>query len=258
MSSPFPGMNPYLEQNDTWQEFHHNFISRSQEMLTPQVGPGYLVKIETRLYLHELSAAEGRFLGQADFSVSDLPYAGAVGAPTATAEAPVRLTLPNVDTERYTWLEILDTRTRRVVTVVELLSPTNKKPGPDRDEYLGKRAFLLFGSVHFVEIDLRRGGTRPQPPVLPPCDYYVLLSRKQDRPQVGMWPLSLRERLPVVPIPLNAPDPEVRLDLQAVLHRVYDAADYGKYIYSETPEPPLSPEDAAWAQQFIPQRQAQS
>lgn len=70
---------------------------------------------------------------------------------------------------------------------------------------------------------------------------------------MGMWPLQLPDRLPVIPIPLSAPDPDVLLDLQAVLDRAYDAADYGKYIYSETPEPPLSAEQLAWARQFIPQ-----
>jgi hypothetical protein len=80
----------------------------------------------------------------------------------------------------------------------------------------------------------------------------VLVSRAENRPQLGLWPISLRERLPPVPIPLAAPDPDVSLDLQGVLHRVYDGADYGKYIYGETPQPPLSTEDAAWARQFVP------
>src|SRR5438477_4193876 len=149
-------------------------------------------------------------------------------------------------------LEIRDRRNRRLVTVIELLSPTNKPPGPDRDEYLAKRAQILAGRTHLVEIDLRRGGERPRPPELPPCDYYVLVSRSLDRPELGPWPIGLRARLPVVPIPLAPPDPEVPLDLQALLHRVYDGADYGKYIYGEAPQPPLSAEDAAWAQQYVP------
>src|SRR5262249_12666047 len=149
-------------------------------------------------------------------------------------------------------LEIRDRRDRRLVTVIELLSPTNKAPGPDRDDYLHKRRDLMRSCVHFVEIDLRRGGERPRPPVLPPCDYYVLLRREEEHPRLGVWPLGLRYRLPVIPIPLTAPDPDVLLDLQAILDRVYDAADYGKYIYGETPQPVLSEEDLAWARQFLP------
>jgi hypothetical protein len=111
---------------------------------------------------------------------------------------------------------------------------------------------VLAGMTHLVEIDLRRGGKRPTPPDLPPCDYYVLVSRYQDRPKLDFWPIAMRQQLPVVPVPLLAPDPDVSLDLQAVLHRTYDAADYGKYIYSETPEPPLSAEDEGWVRQFVP------
>src|SRR5262249_16881582 len=138
------------------------------------------------------------------------------------------------------------------ITVLELLSPSNKAPGSDREDYLAKRRQVLAGPTHLVEIDLRRGGTRPNLPELPLCDYYVLVSRSEQRPNLDFWPIHLRKRLPVVPIPLMAPDPDVLLDLQVVLDRTYDAANYGKYIYGETPEPPLSPEDLAWARQFVP------
>ena len=113
---------------------------------------------------------------------------------------------------------------------------------------------LLKAPTHLVEIDLCRGGKRPEPPDLPACAYYVLVSRYEDRPQVGVWPIGLRDRLPIVPIPLTAPDPDVPLDLQAVFDHTYDAADYGRYIFDEIPDPPLTPEDAAWAQQFLPPR----
>jgi hypothetical protein len=108
--------------------------------------------------------------------------------------------------------------------------------------------------THLVEIDLRRGGARPNLPELPPCDYYALVSLYEDRPHVAFWPIGLRDPLPVIPIPLAAPDLPVRLDLRAVLDRAYDAADYGKYIYQETPEPPLTPEEEAWARSFVPRQ----
>jgi hypothetical protein len=164
----------------------------------------------------------------------------------------VQLQLPAVEIERQSFVEIRDRRNRRVVTVVELLNPSNKTPGSDRDDYLAKRRQVLAGMTHLVEIDLRRGGTRPTPPELPSCDYYVLVSRYEQRPTIGFWPIGLQDRLPVVPIPLLAPDPDAVLDLQTVLDHTYDEADYGKYIYAETPEPPLSPEDENWARQFVP------
>src|SRR5438445_5644779 len=112
MPSPFPGMNPYLEQNDTWEDFHNNFITRTQEMLTGMVGPNYLVKIEVRLYLHELSAEERLYFGRADVGVT-APLAGEPPAAASTlAMAPVRLTLPAVDVERHSSLEIRDRRSR--------------------------------------------------------------------------------------------------------------------------------------------------
>lgn len=252
MPSPFPGMNPYLEQSDTWEDFHTNFITRTQEMLSGQVGPNYYVKVEVRLYLHELSAEQRRYFGRADVGVAGPPIREP-SAKTISVAAPMELVMANVEVERHSALEIRDRRNRRVVTVIEVLSPTNKTPGPDRDDYLRKRNVLLIERIHLVEIDLRRGGERPGPPMLPPCDYYALVSRFEDRPKLGMWPLSIHDRLPVIPIPLSAPDPDVLLDLQAVLDRAYDAADYGKYIYGETPEPPLSEEQLAWARQFIPQ-----
>lgn len=253
MPSPFPGMNPYLEQNDAWEDFHDRFIVACAERLDPLVGINYLVKIEARLYVHELSAEERRYFGRADVGLTGPPAASASapGAPALTA--PVHLTLPAVDVQRHSWLEIFDRRHRRVVTVIELLSPANKTPGPDRDDYLTKRAQFLFSQAHLVEIDLRRGGERPRPPGLPRCDYYVLISRVEDRPRLDMWPIGLRERLPVVPIPLAAPDADVVLDLQELLNRVYDAAGYAKYIHGDRPQPALSAEDLAWAQQFVPQ-----
>jgi hypothetical protein len=251
MPSPFPGMNPYLEQADTWEDFHTNFITHAQKALAAVVGPNYLVKIEVRLYLHELSAEERRFLGRSDLGL--VPSGGQTeGTGRGVQPAPVRLQMPAVDVQRHSSLEIRDRRNRRLVTAIELLSPTNKTPGPDRDDYLRKRMQLFAQRVHFVEIDLRRGGQRPRPPELPACDYYALVARVDEWPHVGMWPIRLRDRLPAIPIPLSPPDADARLDLQDVLNAAYDDVDYGKYIYGESPEPPLSPEDAAWARQFVP------
>lgn len=253
MPSPFPGMNPYLEQSDTWEDFHQRFITHVGDALSGNVGPNYLVKIETRLYIHELDDEERRFLGRAGVGVTEYPGAAGLAHTAATAlAAPLELILPSAEIRRESFLEIRDRRDRRVVTVLELLSPANKTRGADHNAYVGKRRSLLASHTHLVEIDLRRGGVRPDPPELPSCDYYVLVSRYEDRPRVGLWPLSLRDRLPEIPIPLMEPDPDVKLDLQALLHRVYDAADYGKYIYGEAPHPPLTPTDAAWAQQFVP------
>src|SRR5262249_3967974 len=141
---------------------------------------------------------------------------------------------------------------RELVTIIELLGPTNKRLGEDRATYLAKRRRWLSSPVHFVEIDLLRRGPKLPLDDLPDCDYYALVGRAEERPRLGVWPSRLRDPLPNIPIPLRAPDPDVHLDLQELLHRVYDAAAYGDYIYTGSPQPPLHPEDAAWARQLVP------
>jgi hypothetical protein len=217
-------MNPYLEQDDAWHDFHERFLPVAAELVAAQVDPRYVVKIDEHVSVHELSAEQRGFLGRADVAVT-------VG---------------------QSYLEVRDRHTRKVVTVIELLSPANKLPGPDREQYLAKRLRFLHSAVHFVEIDLLRGGDRLPPADGTACAYCVLVSRMQERPEAGLWPIGLRDRLPVIPIPLSSPDPDARLDLQEVIHRVYDAAHYGTYIYAAEPNPPLSAEDAAWARGLVP------
>lgn len=232
MPSPFPGMNPYLEQNDTWEDFHHEFLSRARAQLEAQVGPAYYVKVEVRLYIHELSAQERRYFGRADVAVTS--------------------PMPAVEFARESWLEVRDRRDRRVMTAIELLSPGNKDRADHREAYLAKRNEILAGNIHLVEIDLLRGGERPSIPLLPKCDYYALVSRCEHRPSMSFWPISLRQRLPVIAVPLSGDDPNAQLDLQQALDEAYDAARYGKYIYAEEPQPPLPSADAEWARQFVP------
>jgi hypothetical protein len=252
MPSPFPGMNPFLERGDVWHDFHQSLIPTLREMLEDQLPASYSVKLEEQLFIHELSAEERRYLGRADLAVDRRPTVPAAETSTAVLEAPAYgLLLPAVDEERHSYLEIRHTADEQLITVLELPSPSNKRPGSDRDQYLAKRRQIYNSDVHLIELDLLRSGPRLPVDGLPPCDYCVLVSRSQERPKVGLWPIGLRERLPVIPIPLRAPDPDARLDLQLALDRVYDAARYGKRIYRRSPEPPLSPEDAAWASALL-------
>jgi hypothetical protein len=214
-------MNPFLEQSDTWRDFHNRFITHLGDRLSGLVSDRYLVKVEVRLYLHQL-------------------------------DEPVQLEFPAAVVERHAALEIRDRRDRRVVTVLEVLSPTNKRPGADRDDYLAKRRQVVASQTNLVEIDLLRGGTRPDFPSLPACDYYVLVARYADRPKLGFWPIGLRDPLPTVPVPLADDDPSVDLDLKGVLDQTYDGARFDRYIYNEGPQPPLSTADAAWAREFLP------
>ena len=250
MPSPFPGMNPYLEEATVWHSLHEQFPAFCQEMLTAQVRPKYFVKLDVNIYIHELPT-EQRFLGRPDVAVGPTSASASRGSATTLAAPLYGRFGPIVDVIKEAFVEIHERETRRVVSVIELLSPTNKSPGADRELYLSKRLRYSQSNIHFIEIDLLRAGPRMPVENLPPCDYCVQVSRAEERPQVGLWPIMLREALPTIPVPLLAPDPDARLDLQALLHRLYDAGGYEDYIYNVAPQPPLSPADESWARGIL-------
>ncbi len=250
MPSPFPGMNPYLESPGIWHGFHQRFVPAIANQLTAQLRPHYIVLLEEQIYLHEIEDETYSPAGRADVA---LGKAGAGGdrPAAATIEAPVTGLLTDVfDEERLSYIEIRDRENRDLVTVIELLSPANKRPGPDREQYLVKRRRLLKSLTHLVEIDLLRAWPRMPVERLPICDYLLFASRAETRPQVGLWPCQLREPLPLLRVPLRSMT-NCDLDIQSLLHQVYDAAGYEDYLYSTPIEPSLSPADAAWADAII-------
>jgi hypothetical protein len=247
-------MNPYLEQEDVWSDFHLRFIATAAEVIGPQVRPAYIVKVDRYVYVHELPEGDQMLLGRPDIYLAEArpDQIKSEGDVSTALAAPARARLvPLTITERQAFIEIRDGTDRRLITAIELLSPANNEPGSDRDQYLAKRNRYLDTGVHLVEIDLLRGG--PRLPLHPPPkgDYCIMVSRAEERPNVGVWPIQLREPLPTIPIPLRSPDATAKLDLQAVLHRVYDAAGYGDYVYRSQPQPTLSAEDQWWVDKIL-------
>jgi hypothetical protein len=220
------------------------------DAIADQVDPRYLVKIEEHLYVQETAESPHRAGPRADVGVKPSRGPAVAGPSLAVVEAPARIHLPRFEVESVAFLEIRDRASRELVTVLELLSPTNK--GRHRDEHLRKRDQVLISTAHLVEIDLLRGGEPMPAPDRPECDYSVVVSRAEQRPEADFWPVRLREPLPIVPVPLRAPDRDALLNLQELLHRVYDAGRYGHYVYENRPQPPLRAEDEAWARQFAP------
>lgn len=251
MPSPFPGMDPYLERDDVWHDFHERFIPYAAAMLAPQVRPNYVVKLDEHVYIHELPANERRLVGKSDVSVvrNRQDHPGQAGANQLMAPAYARV-LPAIEEERLTFVEVRDRATMEVVTVIELLSPSNKSS--DRAQYLAKRSEYLKCGIRLVEIDLLRGGQRLPLEEMPECDYYVLVARPEEIPRVGIWPIGSRDALPTVAIPLREPDAAVSLNLQELFNRVYDDACYSDYVYRSEPQPALRSEDAKWARAFVP------
>jgi hypothetical protein len=253
MPSPFPGMDPYLETPDVWRDFHHRYIPVLSASLMRNLPAKYIVKVEETVYIRELSAQERRLVGRPDAAVVSLAADRQPAPAAAVAErAPVTAELiPAVDIERVPYLEVLDRQSRTVVTAIKLLSPSNKSNPDDRTAYIAKRQQFRAGSAHFVEIDLLRGGPRMPLIGLPTCDYYALISRAEDRPRVGVWPVMLRDRLPTISIPLAHGDPDIALDLQGALDQVYDDAGYARYVYDGRLDPPLNAEDQSWAAAIV-------
>lgn len=255
MPSPFPGMNPYFEQSAIWHDFHIEFITVLRRELARTVGPTYIVQLEEHIYIHDISLEQRRMLVRADLSVAEPRLTTARPASAGLMDAPAEVLLPDQDVERIPFLEVRDRLGRELVTVVELLSPSTKRPGEDRELYLAKRRALLRSPTHLVEIDLLRGGPRmPLRNGSEAYDYAVLVSRAERRPSAAFWRIHLRDPLPKIPVPLREPEEDACINLQEVLHHSYDGPGYEHFIYDRPPDPPPSAEDAAWAEQFVPKR----
>jgi hypothetical protein len=152
------------------------------------------------------------------------------------------------------FLEIIELEGDEVVTVMELLSPTNKRAGTERDAYLTKRAEYVHSSVNVVEIDLLRGGTRPpvEQPTRPNTDYCITVCRAVALPRVDLWPFSIREEIPSVCIPLRGHQDEPQLNLRRCLDRVYDEHRFRQRAhYDREPIPPIRESDRDWVQSII-------
>jgi hypothetical protein len=246
-TSPFPGMNPYLELPSMWPDVHGSLTLTIREQLQPLISPRYAAVLTPYIAYEAIDIATSRMMVP-DVGVFEEP--GRPSPQEGVAIAPAPLTgLIEVPT-RYYRIEIVTVGDERLVTVIEILSPANKRPGANAaDAYERKRQDVLQSAAHLLEIDLLRGGRRPSLVTpLPAAPYFLMLSRVQRRPEVEIWPLSLRAAIPIVPVPLAGADPDVPLDLTAALQRIYANARYDLRIdYTQPPPPPeLAPDDAAW------------
>ncbi|GET44109.1 DUF4058 family protein [Microseira wollei] len=151
------------------------------------------------------------------------------------------------------YLEIKEAATGFVITVIEILSPKNKRPGEGREAYIKKRKQVLASLTHLVEIDLLRGG-KPMPILseVPASDYRIVLIRGDRRPQAQLYAFNLRQTIPSFPLPLNPGDPEPIIDLQTLLNGLYERARYHLAIdYSQAPVQPLKAEDVSWVDTLL-------
>jgi hypothetical protein len=261
MCCPFPGMDPYIESQE-WEDFHTRFITEIGNTLVPRIRPRYEARIERRIYVSRTTGERARIVIP-DVAVvqpergrhSDMRNHGAPASGVATltrpemAAEPVLCRLPLTEEHREAFLTVRRAGTKEVITVLELLSPENKRAGhKGHRKYLRKRQAIIDSPASLVELDLLRGGRRlPMEDPLPAGEYYAFVSRHQES-VASVYAWTVRQPLPTIDLPLAQGEEEVPLDLQSIFSAVYDHAGYDYSLdYNSSLVPPLSPEDAGWS-----------
>lgn len=259
--SPFPGMDPYLEQS--WRDVHHSLCTYSRDDLQEQLGGGLIARVDERLVV-EIPAQSARALYP---DVRIVERAGGDLHPShsssATAIAEPLTVEFDIESESHYegFIEIIDPKGGTVITVIEFLSMSNKTS--DREEYLRKQHELRLADVSLVEINLLRAGSNvTQVPVdrIPELSgvlYYTVVHRAGAGRKYQIYPMPLRDPLRKIKIPLRQSDPDAVLDLQSLIDRVYRNGAYHIEIdYSKPPTPPLGSQDTQWAAELIKSKSA--
>ncbi|MBY0526074.1 MAG: DUF4058 family protein [Gemmataceae bacterium] len=261
MGMIFPGMDPYLEDPLLWPEVHTSLVVYIRDQLQPLLRPRYVAAIETRVYL---AGPERDVIPDVRIK-RKRPPRGVSGAAVSLADAPDIVRAPGLEiSEPY--LTILDLQDgQSVLAVLEVVSPTNKYAGPGRESYERKQEEVRRSQAHLIEIDLLRAGPHvlAVPELLArgraPYDYLVSVNPAWgQREEFQLYRRQLRQRLPRIRVPLGEEDPEVVLDVQAVVNKTYEAGSYDDRVNYKTPcMPLLSQEDQEWSNQLIRQARAQ-
>lgn len=245
MPSPFPGMNPYLEDEEFAREFHHSLSSVIQEQLIPHLRPKYRATVESTIVYEDVTGGTQHHYMWPDVSVLSEPARAGRPTESQTVIDPPTLVQPIApDIEvKLLAVQIYTTQHKQLVTSIEILSRANKvQTGKAYRQYLRKRKRLLNSAAHVMELDLLRAGPRV---ILghkrPKAAYFATLSRAKEPRQVEIWAMPLGQPLPILPVPLLSPDPDVPLDLNRAIDTVYDRGGYDYVIdYRQPPPPPLS------------------
>ena len=256
MKNPFPGMNPWLEEY--WRDVHSHLLVYACDSLNGELPGSLRARIDERLsidfgigkartYIPDLAVTESW-----DNPPTDVLGPGGLAVEVAQ---PQIVELGEVKLRR---LEIIDAR-ENIITVIELLSRSNKDEPDNRNEWTRKRHEHLLAGVNFVEIDLLRGGgwtlpdrsdLRPVPPER--VCYHVCATRPPRYGRHEFYVMPLRERLPTIRVPLRRGDPDAALNLQSLIDQCYAGGRYGSTLrYEQQPAPPLPPEELAWAREIL-------
>lgn len=257
MASPFPGMDPYLEQH--WRDVHASLIIYARDQLQPRLPKSLRSRVEERVFV-ESDQGEGRSMYPDVRVVERYPRSEgeATGGGLAVAE-PLVIQLGDEPVSQG-FIEIIDVSSgNKVVTVIEFLSPSNKLPGEGQDQYLEKQQELRAAGVSLVEIDLVRIGRHvlsvPRHLIPPshrtPC--LVCVRRGWEPKKVEVYALPLQKSLPNIKVPLREADEDVALELQPLIDQCYRNGGYDDIDYTTDAKPPLDAVDAPWADELLRQ-----
>jgi Protein of unknown function (DUF4058) len=252
MKSPFPGMDPYLEDQGRWPDFHSRVITYACDVVNQALPGDYAAQMGEEVRVVTWQEGHDRLMRPDVAVVRGFGSSGsepAGGGMVATLEPFAIPFAAAVDEVRDTWIEIRRLPDERLVTAIEVLSPTNKGSSGLTD-YLEKRHRLRTQGVNLVEIDLLIAGRRlPMARPLPPGDFFAIVSRAT-RSEIGdVYAWSIQRPLPKVPIPLEDPDPDVFLDLAEVFALAYQRGRHARLIHYDRPlDLPLHPQDKEWAE----------
>jgi hypothetical protein len=262
MPSPFPGMDPYVESPSCWPGVHYRLPGLIADHLQPQIAPRYVAVAEERVYLEE--PEQGLIPDVAVRRRSGILDSGEGVGPLeperlARGDLPLWITAPDPVEAREYYVEIRALPGQELVTVIEVLSPSNKRAtGRGRARYLRKQQRALAGAVNLVEIDLlRRGAWTVAVPLaalssLGPHDYRVCVRRAARPGGFEFYPFQVTQQLPTVSVPLRPADPDPLLDLTPLFGEAYDRSMVATRIdYTAEPDPPLRAEEGAWADELL-------
>ncbi len=256
-NNPFPGMNPWLEHPALWGDARFRLISSIARYQSPLLGPYYYVSVGAQAYV-ATAFAQPPATRYPDIAAVQPPSpvtrsSRTVQAVAAPVVEPIAVKVPVPDVIEETYLEVREAETGQVVTVIEVLSPTNKRPGVGRQKYKRKRLEILSTHTNLVEIDLLRAWTpMPFEGDTPASHYRILVRRGEQGSQADLYPFTMYDPIPGFPLPLQAGEAEPPIDLNTLLDDVYAEGSYGIRIdYHQPPRPPLSEDEARWAKQVI-------
>jgi hypothetical protein len=258
MAGPFPGIDPYVELEAPWPDFHHALITEIRNELGMTLPATYVARVDERIEVATPAMGPPRsyrpdlLVGRLGGIESTRPGVASAATPTAVLEPElVEILDRDPDEVRVTWVEVRALPGLELVTTIEVLSPINKS-GQGRRAYLDKRDSLHSSRVNLVEIDLLLDGAPlPMKKRIEPGAFYAIVARGARLPLAEVYRWTVRGPLPRIPIPLREPDPDVFIDLAALVRRVYDLGRYSLTLRRNRPladSTSLTPEDRAWVE----------